>query len=68
MNEKTSTKTITVKTWVTTRNEWTPELVRQVQLHYEARGHVEINGRHEWKYFDTLQSANEWCDSFHEKD
>ena len=56
---------ITVETWVTQRQDWPAELSKNVDFRFVARGHCEQDGNMEWRYFETLGEANEWCDKKH---
>lgn len=62
---KRSEHTVIVETYITTRADWPLETSRMVNFRFNYRGLRLINGSLEWRYFETIQEANEWCDKAH---
>lgn len=62
----TSTRTITVESYVTVRSEWSAELSRMVGMEYNARGFRVVNGHAEWQYFADEIEAKKWADAVHQ--
>lgn len=60
-----SRRTIEIETYVTLREDWSPELAWQVDSKYQARGHRVVAGRMEWQYFKTEDEATRWCNLAH---
>jgi len=63
--EKESRRTIAIRSYVTLRSEWSPEMARWAPLQYNARGHRVVDDRMEWRFFTDEIEAKKWCDVIH---
>lgn len=61
----TTTRTITVESYVTVRSEWPTELAKMVSTEFNARGLRVVDDNTEWRYFKDEESAKKWADAVH---
>jgi len=63
--KRTSTRTVTVESYVTLRSEWPKILADWGDIKYKARAHRVIDGKMEWRYFEDENNAQAWADAIH---